>query len=78
MATLGPKCYSFVASCHGIEIRLRVDPGVAWLTWKRPGCERQYRDIPEAEVAATVEQFQAIGEDAERFKAFVSAAEARF
>jgi hypothetical protein len=58
-------------------MQLRVDPGAAWLTIKRPGCERAYRDIPEAQIAAVVEQFQAIGEDVDRFEAFVSAAEAR-
>jgi len=47
------------------------------MTIKRPGCERRYYDIPEAEVAAVVDQFQAIGEDVDRFKAFLSAAEAR-
>jgi hypothetical protein len=57
---------------------LLVHPDAAWLTIKRPGCERDYRDIPDAEVAATVEQFQAIGEDVEKFKAFVSSAQARF
>jgi len=31
------------------------------------------RYIPDAEVAATVEQFLAIGEDPDSFKAFVSA-----
>jgi hypothetical protein len=77
MATLGPKCFSYRASCAGVEIQLRVDPGAAWLTIKRPGCERAYRDIPESEVAATVDQFQAIGVDVDRFTAFVSAAEAR-
>ena len=73
MGTLGPKCYCFRSSCNGVEIRLRVDPGAAWLTIKRPGCERAYHDIPEAEIAATVEQFQAIGEDPEKFRAFAEA-----
>ena len=68
MVTLGPKCYSFRASGNEIEMQLRVDPGAAWLTIKRPGCERSYRDIPDADVAATVEQFLAIGEDPEKFK----------
>jgi hypothetical protein len=77
MSPLGPKCYSFRSSCNGIEMQLRVDPGAAWLTIKRPGCERAYRDIPDPEVAAVVDQFQAIGEDVDRFKAFVNAAEAR-
>jgi hypothetical protein len=46
------------------------------MTIKHPGCERTCVDIPDAEVAAVVDQFQAIGEDVDRFKAFVSAAEA--
>jgi hypothetical protein len=77
MATLGPKCYSFRASCSGVEIQLRVDPDAAWLTIKHPGCERTCVDIPEAKVAAVVDQFQAIGEDVDRFNDFVNAAEAR-
>ena len=56
-----------------MEIRLLVHPDAAWVTIKRPGCERDYRDIPEAEVAATVEQFLAIDGDPEKFKVFVSA-----
>ena len=32
-------------------------------------------EIPDAEVAATVEQFQAIGEDPEKFQAFIESAE---
>jgi hypothetical protein len=39
---------------------------------KRPGCERQYRDIPDADVAATVDQFQSIGDSVERFQEFVN------
>lgn len=40
---------------------------------KRPGHERRHVEIPDAEVAATVEQFQAIRGDWEKFKAFVDA-----
>jgi hypothetical protein len=47
---------------------------VAWLTIKRSGEERQYRDIAQGEVAQVVEQFEAIGEDPEKFKAFLSRA----
>ena len=36
----------------GIEPTLLVHPDAAWLTIKRPGCERDYRDIPDAGVAA--------------------------
>ncbi len=49
----------------------------AWLTIKRPGEERQYRDIAQSEVAGVVEQFEAIGEDVDRFKAFVCVAESQ-
>jgi hypothetical protein len=38
---------------------------------------RQYRDVPQAEVAGVVEQFLAIGEDPEKFKAFVNTIEAQ-
>jgi hypothetical protein len=38
---------------------------------------RQYRDVPQAEVAGVVEQFVAIGEDPEKFKAFVNTIEAQ-
>jgi hypothetical protein len=51
----------------GIELRLRVEPDGAWLTIKRPGEERQYRDIPESDVPALVAEFEAIGESPERF-----------
>jgi hypothetical protein len=52
---------------------LRVEPGEAWLTIKRPGEERQYRDIADADVPALVAEFEAIGEDLEKFRAFVDA-----
>ena len=39
---------------------------------KRPGHQRRHVEIPDAEVAATVEQFQAIGADPETFMAFIS------
>ncbi len=56
-----------------MELQLRIEPDVAWLTIKRPGEERQYRDIAQSEVAGVVEQFEAIGDDPEKFKAFVAA-----
>jgi hypothetical protein len=60
------------ASCLGIELRLRVEPdGNGWLVIKRPGVESQYIDIPSAEIPGVVERFIAIGEDVDRFKAFV-------
>ena len=43
---------------------------------KRPGEDRQYRDIADADVAKGVADFQAIGEDPEKFRAFVDATEA--
>jgi hypothetical protein len=63
------------ASSNSIELRLRVEPDGAWLTIKRPGMEAEYLDIPEPDVAAALAGFEAIGEDPEKFKAFVSAAE---
>jgi len=32
-----------------------------------------YAELPDADVGATVEEFQAIGEDPDRFQAFVNA-----
>ena len=58
---VGPRNKLYRASCNGVEIGLRVEPDVAWLTIKRPGEERQYRYIP-----GVVERFEAIGEDPEK------------
>jgi hypothetical protein len=44
---------------------------------KRPGAESEYHDIPQGEDAGIVEQFLAIGEVPEKFKAFVNAADQR-
>ncbi len=74
---VGPRSKLYRASCNGVELQLRVEPDCAWLTIKRPGEERQYRDIAQSEVAGVVEQFEAIGEDVDRFQAFVGMAEAR-
>jgi len=60
-------------SYRGVEIRLLVTPGEAWLTIKRPGEERQYRDIPQAEVDSVLQEFQAVEDDVEKFHAFVNA-----
>ena len=46
-----------------------MEPDCAWLTIKSP--EAEYIDIPQGEVAGIVEQFEAIREDVDRFKAFV-------
>jgi len=64
------------ASCLGIEVRLRVEPDCAWLVAKRPGAEAEYHDIPSAEIPRIVERFLSIGEDPEKFNAFLSAAAA--
>ena len=69
------KSALYLASCNSVEIRLRVEPDCAWLTIKQPGAEPEYHDIPQGEVAGVVEQFEAIGEDVDRFKAFVCVAE---
>jgi hypothetical protein len=69
------KSALYLSSCNSVEIRLRVEPDSAWLTIKRPGAESEYYDIPQGEVAGIVEQFLAIGEDVDRFKAFVCVAE---
>jgi hypothetical protein len=73
MATLGPRSYCYRSSCRGVELRLRVDPAAAWLVIRQPGVEPRCVDIPEAEVAAVVDQFTAIGEDPEKFATFVNA-----
>ena len=39
------------------------------------GAEPRYREIPSDQVAAVVAKFHAIGDDVDRFKAFVNAAE---
>lgn len=70
---LGPKSYCYRASCQSVEIKLRVDPDQSWMVIKRPGQETQYRDIPHDDVASVVQEFKAIGDDVERFNAFVSA-----
>jgi hypothetical protein len=52
--------------------RLRVEPdGNGWLVIKRPGAESEYHDIPSAEIPRIVERFLSIGEDPEKFKAFL-------
>jgi len=53
---------------------LRVEPDCAWLVIKKPGLEGSYRDIAQSEVACVLERFLAIGEDPEKFKAFLNAA----
>lgn len=62
------------SSCNGTEIRLSVQRGSgAVLKIKRPGMPETWIEIDIADVGATVEEFQAIGEDLEKFRAFVDA-----
>jgi hypothetical protein len=72
VATLGPKSYCFRASCHSVEIRLRVEPDSAWIVVRAPGVEPRYRDIDAADVDAVVKEFQSIGHSVERFEEFVN------
>jgi hypothetical protein len=74
---IGPRCKLYRSSCNGVEVQLRVEPDCAWLTIKRAGEERQYRDIADADVEKVLADFQAIGTNPEKFKAFVNAAEAQ-
>jgi len=53
-------------------LRLRVNPDSSWLVIRVPGSER-HREIPQDQVAAVPTEFQGIGEDAEKFAAFVNA-----
>jgi hypothetical protein len=67
------KIALYRASCLGIELRLRVEPdGNGWLVIKRPDTESEYHDIPSAKIAGVVERFVAIGDDPEKFSAFLS------
>jgi hypothetical protein len=53
---------------------LRIEPdGSSRLTIKRPRCEPRHIDVEPQDVAAVLADFQAIGEDPEKFKAFVNA-----
>jgi hypothetical protein len=49
----------------------------AWLVIRKPHSEAQYVELAEGDIAKVLAEFQAIGEDPEKFKAFVNAAEAR-
>jgi hypothetical protein len=69
----------FRASCRATEIKLSIQRGSgAVLTIKRPRTETQGIEIPEQDVATLVAEFQAIGEDPEKFEAFVNAAESAY
>jgi len=62
------------ASSRGIEIKLRVErDGGAWLVIRKPHSEPSYRELADGEVAKVLAEFQAIGEDPEKFRAFVDA-----
>jgi hypothetical protein len=76
--TLGPRQAVFRASCEGVQVRLRVNPDESWIIIRRPGAEPFYADIPQDQVAAVLAELEAIGEDPEKFKAFVSTIEAQF
>ena len=41
--------------------------------WLLAGGHDHYAELPDADVGATVEEFQANGEDPDRFQAFVNA-----
>jgi hypothetical protein len=69
---LGPRQAVYRASCEGVQIRLRVNVDESWIIIRRPGAEPCYRDIPQDQVAAVLAEFQAIGEDPAKFKAFTS------
>lgn len=61
-------------SSGGIEIRISVQrEGGATLKIKRPWMSETRVEIAPENVAATVEEFQAIDESPERFKTFVNA-----
>ena len=46
-------------------------PGLTYLVAR--GRHDHYAELPDADVGATVEEFQANGEDPDRFQAFVNA-----
>ena len=70
--TLGPQEAVYRSSSGGVELRLRVTPGGSWVVIKGPGTESRYFDIPGDQVGAVVAEFQAIGEDPDKFAAFVN------
>ena len=47
-------------------------PGLTYLVARGRGHDH-YAELPDVDVGATVEEFQAIGEDPDRFQAFVNA-----
>jgi hypothetical protein len=68
-----PKNRICRASCNGIELRLVMMPDFAYLTIGKPHSERSYRELTGGELATVLDEFQAIGEAPDRFKAFVDA-----
>jgi hypothetical protein len=75
MITLPPGSSGAVwrSSCNGTELKLRFEHGVgAWLMIRRPASERRHIEIAESELAMVLEEFHAIGEDPEKFAAFVA------
>ena len=66
------KIKIYRSSCDGVEIRIVQTPGLTYLV-VRGRVHDHYAELPDADVGATVEEFQAIGEDPDRFQAFVNA-----
>ena len=51
-----------------------MTPDGAWLVIRKPHSEAQYVELADGELAKVLSDFQDIGEDPEKFKAFVDAA----
>ena len=47
--------------------------GAAWLTMTKPQSEPRHVQVEDQDVEALVAEFEAIGEDSEKFEAFVNA-----
>jgi len=69
-----PRNAIYRSSCNGIEIRIVITPDAAYLTIRKPHSEPLYRELAEGDVAKVLADFQAIGEDPEKFTAFIDAA----
>jgi len=60
------------ASCNGVEIRIVQTPELAYLAIRKPHSEPSYRELADGEVGQVLSDFEAIGEDPEKFAAFCS------
>jgi hypothetical protein len=58
------------ASCNGVEIRIVQTPDRAYLAIRKPHSEPSYRELADGEVGQVLSDFEAIGEDPEKFAAF--------